>query len=65
MRALADGVEFARATFTVTTLGDEFVRGASGQTVVADFPSPGGQVRLEWQEASQNFMITGARASEE
>ena len=65
VRVLADGVEFARAMFTVTTLGDEFVRGASGQTVVADFPSPGEEVRLEWQEASQNFMITGVRASEE
>lgn len=27
VRALADGVEFGRATFTVTTLGEEFVRG--------------------------------------
>ena len=57
MRALADGVEFDRAIFTVTTLGEEFVRGASGEVVVADFPSPGEQTRLVWEQAVQNFML--------
>ncbi len=55
--ALADGVEFGRATFTVTTLGAEFVRGVVGETVVEDFPAPGEAVRLVWQEATQNFML--------
>ena len=41
VRALADGVEFARATFTVTTLGDEFVRGASGATPPRRLPHRG------------------------
>ncbi len=57
MIALADGVEFARATFTVTTLGEDFVRGAMGETVVTDFPSPGEEVRLRWQQNQQNFVI--------
>ena len=55
--ALADGEEFGRATFTVTTLGVEFLQGMQGETVVADFPSPGEAVRLVWQQDSQNFML--------
>ena len=35
--ALADGVEFGRATVTVTTLGEEFKRNVSGEFVVEDF----------------------------
>ena len=59
VRALADGVEFDRATFTVTTLGTEFVRGAEKRTCeVLDFPAPGETVTLEWQESMQNFVIT-------
>ena len=58
VRALADGVEFDRATFTVTTLGTEFVRGAEGECVVPNFPAPGETVTLMWQESMQNFVIT-------
>ena len=58
VRALADGEEFGRATFTVTTLGEERVEGVTGETVVADFPTGGEAVRLVWQEATQNFVIT-------
>ncbi len=57
VRALADGAEFGRATFTVTTLGVEFLQGRQGETVVADFPSPGEAVRLIWQQANQNFVL--------
>ena len=39
--AVVDGVELARATVTVTTLGEEFVQGAAGTCEVADFPTPG------------------------
>ena len=39
IRALADGVEFRQATFTVTTLGgEEFVRGVTGETVAMGLP---------------------------
>jgi hypothetical protein len=54
--ALRDGVEFARATFTVTTLGEEFLRGASGRYTL---PFAGRNVTVEWQESAQNFMIIG------
>ena len=61
--ALADGVEFGRATVTVTTLGEEFVRGVSGEARVGDFPEPGTEVRLVWQEGLQNFMLAPQGAS--
>ena len=57
--ALADGAEVDRATVRVTTLGAEFVRGIEGVCVAEDFPSPGETVTLAWQEAQQNFVITG------
>ena len=52
--ALADGVEFGRATVTVTTLGEEFLTGASGRyTLQFD----GRNVIVEWREELQNFVI--------
>ena len=39
--ARADGKFFGHATVTVTTLGQEFLRGASGDFVVEDFPTAG------------------------
>ena len=62
LRALKDGVEFARAVFTVTTLGlgESFVRGLSGGFVVSDFPQSGRHTRVQWQESTQNFAITGS-----
>ncbi len=61
VRALADGAEFGRATFTVTTLGEEFMQGIAEETVVEDFPSPGEEVRLIWQQANQNFVLAPLR----
>ncbi len=61
LRALKDGVEFARSIFTVTTLGlGSFVRGLSGGFVVSNFPQAGRHTRVQWQESMQNFAITGA-----
>ena len=56
--AFVDGVELGRATVRVTTLGAEFLRGAEGECVVEDFPMRGETVTLEWQQTSQNFVIT-------
>ena len=56
--AYVDNVELGRATVRVTTLGHEFLRGAEGECVVEDFPRPGQSVLLEWQQTSQNFIIT-------
>ena len=57
--AFVDGEELGRATVTVTTLGEEFVRGAAGRCVQEDFPTPGETITLSWQEAQQNFVMTG------
>ena len=56
--AFVDGVELGRATVRVTTLGHEFLREAEGECVVEDFPRLGQSVLLEWQQNSQNFVIT-------
>ena len=57
--ARADGVEFGRATFTVTTLGEDFKRNVSGEFVVEDFPTEGQDITLAWQQSLQNFAIQG------
>ena len=56
--AYVDDVELGRATVRVTTLGYEFLRGVEGECVVDDFPRLGQSVLLEWQQNSQNFVIT-------
>ncbi|MEW6297439.1 MAG: choice-of-anchor D domain-containing protein, partial [Thermodesulfobacteriota bacterium] len=61
VRALADGVEFARVSFTVATLGmGEFATGLAGGTQVANFPQAGTAMRLQWEESQQNFPLAGA-----
>ena len=57
--ARADGVEFGRDTFTVTTLGKDFRDDVSGEFVVEDFPVDGSDVTLIWQQSLQNFVIRG------
>ncbi|HUP28582.1 MAG TPA: hypothetical protein VM122_00305 [Usitatibacter sp.] len=57
IRALADGVEFDRATFTVANYGTEFLGGKSASTTVPDFPAAGRTSTLEWSEASQSFVM--------
>lgn len=59
LQALADGVEFGQATFTVTTLGQEYLEGASRTFELPDFPNPGTTLTLVWQEHLQNFTIAG------
>jgi len=63
VRALADGVEFARATFTVTTLGAEFLRGTSGSFQLFGFPQAGADVSIRWQESMQNFTIEAVQVN--
>lgn len=55
--AYDNGKEFARSTFEVGTLGEEFVRGARAEVRVEDFPSPGESTLLVWNEASQHFEV--------
>ena len=59
---LVDGLALGRATVRVTTVGEgaqqEFLRGVEGECVAHDFPHQGQSALLEWQERSQNFVIT-------
>ena len=64
---LADGIhtavasdgagEFAHSTFTVTTFGEEFVEGASGECRISDFPAPGESALFAWNEAIQGLVL--------
>ncbi len=60
--ALVDGIALGRAMVQVTTVGDgaeeEFLRGVEGECVAENFPHMGESTRLEWQQNSQNFVIT-------
>ena len=54
----SDGAgEFARSTFTVTTFGEEFVEGASGECRIPDFPAPGESALFAWNEATQGLVL--------
>ncbi len=53
----ADEGELHTHRFTVTTFGEEFVRGARGECTIADFPSPGQSARFWWEESLQNLVL--------
>ena len=59
--AYDDGVEFAHSTFQVATLvaDKEFVTGLSGRFRARDFPDPGVNVLLRWNQNVQGFVIEG------
>lgn len=53
------GTQFASSTFDVTTFGQTFLRGAEGTYLLPDFPAVGQSARVEWDQGTQNFVITG------
>ena len=55
--AYDDGVPFDESTFTVTTPGTDFLRGASKRVTVNDFPNTGDTTVLEWNQSTQHFEI--------
>ena len=57
MVAYDDGVEFARATFTVGSTGEEFLKDARRQSLIENFPSRGEDTLLEWNESTQHFEV--------
>jgi hypothetical protein len=56
--AFADGIEFARATFQVTTLGAPFVRGLERTLLLEDFPTLGIDLEVRWLQSEQGFVIS-------
>ena len=55
--AYDDGVEFARTTFSVATLGEEFVVGAAGECTIPDFPAPGESATFAWNQSTQHLEL--------
>ena len=58
MRLVADGVAIDLSEFKVTTFGQEFLQGASGRYSLLDFPRRGSTAVIEWDQNSQNFVVT-------
>ena len=59
LKTFIDGAETASREFDVVTLGGEFLKGLSGEYVLENFPVVHESVRVTWNEADQNFVITG------
>jgi Matrixin len=59
IRVFDNGVQFTQATFIVTTLGQEFLTGASGAYLLPNFA--GRNIIVQWQESLQNFVIVGVQ----
>ena len=55
--AYDDGVEFSRTTFSVATLGEEFVVGAAGECTIEDFPSVGESATFKWNQSTQHLEL--------
>ena len=51
------GVEFARATFTVGTPGEEFLTGVTRGSIIENFPTIGEDTLVEWNESTQHFEV--------
>ena len=61
-----DGVRVGSPVpFTVTVPAGEFIRDVSRTVDVTDFPASGKTTRLEWQQSTQNFAITGVGGGQE
>ena len=58
MRLVVDGVAIGLSEFKVTTFGQEFLQGASGRYSLLDFPRRGSTAVIEWDQNSQNFVVT-------
>lgn len=59
-----DGVEFARANFTVVTPGTAFLRKAEATITVRDFPQTGDTATLRWQESTQSFVMVSRQTAD-
>lgn len=64
VQAFADGVEFARVNFAVTTLGVDFLTGLDRKVfALGDFPNTGEATTLRWSESDQNFTLAQTTAT--
>ena len=52
-----NGVEFARATFTVGSTGEEFLKDVRRRSIIENFPTIGEDTLVEWNESTQHFEV--------
>ena len=58
--AYDDEVQFASATFTVATFGEEFLKGATAEVYARAFPTPNENARFTWNESTQHLELADA-----
>lgn len=58
LRAFADNTQFADVSFSVSTLGGQFLQGLSGGCTIPNFPQAGSEVSIRWEESLQNFAVS-------
>lgn len=62
IKALANGVTFAESNFNSTKSGGVgFLTGVKKQVTVSDFPSPGSNATLAWNQSKQSFVVIGTQ----
>ena len=59
LRLIQNGEEVAARAIEVFAFGEEFQQGLMHLTAAEHFPAEGQDTVLEWQEASQSFVVTG------
>lgn len=59
--AYDDGQAFASSLFTVATLGEAFVEGASGECTIPNFPSTGETATFAWNQNTQHLELVPER----
>ncbi len=59
LKVYGDGTLIGEVNFnTVQSGGEDYLKNASKQTTISDFPSTGKTATLTWSEARQNFVVT-------
>lgn len=59
LKAYRDGVQFADVNFFITTLGVEYLTGASGHFLLTGFPDASRNYYWAWSEPHQGFVVSG------
>ena len=61
LRVTADGAEFATRSFVVVDLGGQWIDDRQQSTTANDFPRAGQRTVLQWQAATQSFIVKEVR----
>lgn len=61
VEVFADDESLGASTFTVSTFGVSFLSDAEGSFTLEDFPEPGAEVDVDWDQGQQGFVVTDFR----